>query len=94
VSADKSQTEGESGGRIPYTHRSSSREQRRLERRTAANAAGFFLPHLRPDMRLLDCGCGIGSITIGLVEAVAPGIEAGRRIRVGGVKKGDADAIA
>ena len=42
-------------------------------RRTAARNAEFFLPHLRPGMRLLDAGCGAGSITIGLAEAVADG---------------------
>jgi ubiquinone/menaquinone biosynthesis C-methylase UbiE len=40
-------------------------------RRTAERNAQFFLPHLRPGMRLLDAGCGPGSITIGLAEAVA-----------------------
>jgi SAM-dependent methyltransferase len=35
-------------------------------RRTADRWAGFLLPHLRPDMRLLDLGCGPGSITAGL----------------------------
>jgi ubiquinone/menaquinone biosynthesis C-methylase UbiE len=42
-------------------------------RRTAASRAAFFLPHLRPGMRLLDAGCGPGSITIGLAETIAPG---------------------
>ena len=41
--------------------------------RTAAVQASWFLPYLRPGMTLLDCGCGSGSITIGLAEAVAPG---------------------
>src|SRR3990172_3910305 len=41
-------------------------------RRTAAANAAFFLPRLQPGMRLLDCGCGPGSITAGLAEAVAP----------------------
>src|SRR5262249_44921155 len=41
--------------------------------RVAAREAAFFLPHLRPGMALLDCGCGPGSITVGLAEAVAPG---------------------
>jgi ubiquinone/menaquinone biosynthesis C-methylase UbiE len=42
-------------------------------RRTAQRNAAFFLPHLKPEMRLLDAGCGPGSITIGLADAVAPG---------------------
>lgn len=46
---------------------------RRLGRRTAAVDAAFFLPHLRPGMRVLDCGCGPGSITLGLANVVAPG---------------------
>jgi SAM-dependent methyltransferase len=44
-----------------------------LERRNAAWHAAFFLPHLQPGMSLLDCGCGSGSITVGLAEAVSPG---------------------
>ncbi len=35
--------------------------------------AAFLLPHLRPGMRLLDCGSGVGSITVDLAEVVAPG---------------------
>ena len=41
--------------------------------RNAAERANFLLPHLRPGMRLLDCGCGPGSITLGLAAVVAPG---------------------
>ena len=41
--------------------------------RTAARDAHFCLPHLRPSMRVLDCGCGPGSITVGLADAVRPG---------------------
>jgi ubiquinone/menaquinone biosynthesis C-methylase UbiE len=39
-------------------------------RRTAERNAGFFLPHLTPGMQVLDVGCGPGSISVGLGEAV------------------------
>ena len=38
--------------------------------RTADDAAAFLLPHIQPGMRLLDFGCGPGTITVGLVAAV------------------------
>ena len=41
-------------------------------KRTAESAASFFLPFLEPGMRLLDIGCGPGSITSGLAQRVAP----------------------
>lgn len=44
-----------------------------LERRRAETHAAGLLPHLAPGMRLLDCGCGPGTITMGLARAVAPG---------------------
>jgi ubiquinone/menaquinone biosynthesis C-methylase UbiE len=44
-----------------------------LQRRTAQTSAGFLLPYLRPGLRLLDGGCGPGTITVGLAEAVTPG---------------------
>ncbi len=42
-------------------------------RRTAERNAAFLLPHLTPGLRLLDAGCGPGSITLGLARAVDPG---------------------
>ena len=42
------------------------------EARTAEREAAFFLPRLRPGMRVLDAGCGPGTITVGLARAVAP----------------------
>jgi ubiquinone/menaquinone biosynthesis C-methylase UbiE len=41
-------------------------------RRTAEEAAAFLLPHLEPGMRILDLGCGPGTITVGLARYVAP----------------------
>jgi len=46
---------------------------RYMMRRHAARDAAFVLPHLRRGMSLLDCGCGPGTITLGLAEAVSPG---------------------
>jgi ubiquinone/menaquinone biosynthesis C-methylase UbiE len=42
-------------------------------RRNVLNDAGFLTPYLKTGMDLLDCGCGPGTITIGLAEAVSPG---------------------
>ena len=42
-------------------------------RATAETSAAHLLPHLRPGLRLLDFGCGPGTISVGLAEAVAPG---------------------
>ena len=44
-----------------------------MERRNAADCARHLLPHLEPGLRLLDLGCGPGTISVGLAEAVAPG---------------------
>lgn len=45
--------------------------------RTAEEAAAFLINHLKPGMRLLDLGCGPGSITIGLARYVAPALVVG-----------------
>jgi ubiquinone/menaquinone biosynthesis C-methylase UbiE len=56
-----------------YTHGHAPATVRQHAQRTAEEAAAFLLPELRPGMRLLDVGCGPGSITRGLAERVAPG---------------------
>ena len=58
--------------REAYVHRTNAAVTASIASRTASREAGFFLPHLRSGMQLLDCGCGPGSITVGLAEAVAP----------------------
>ena len=56
-----------------YTHGHAPAVVRQHAQRTADEAAAFLLPHLRPDMRLLDVGCGPGSITRGLAERLTAG---------------------
>ncbi len=41
--------------------------------RTADTHASWFLPYLKPGMSLLDCGCGLGSITMGFAKLLEPG---------------------
>lgn len=38
--------------------------------RTVENSASHLLPHLRPGLRILDVGCGPGTITAGLARIV------------------------
>ena len=42
-------------------------------RYTAEANAAYLLPYLRPGLRVLDFGCGLGTISAGLAKAVAPG---------------------
>ena len=44
-----------------------------LRRNTAQASAAYLLPYLRPGLRVLDFGCGPGTISVGLARAVAPG---------------------
>ena len=44
-----------------------------LDRRNAEASAGYLLPYLESGYRLLDFGCGPGTITVGLADAVRPG---------------------
>jgi SAM-dependent methyltransferase len=56
-----------------YSQRENPAFEAALAKRTADQEAAFFLPYLRPGLRLLDVGCGPGAITLGLAELVQPG---------------------
>jgi SAM-dependent methyltransferase len=51
-----------------------------MSMRTAERHAAFFVPYLHSGMTVLDCGCGPGTITLGLAQLVAPGQVTGTEI--------------
>jgi ubiquinone/menaquinone biosynthesis C-methylase UbiE len=55
-----------------YTHGHHESVLRSHRWRTAENSVGYLLPHLTEGMRLLDVGCGPGTITMDLAERVGP----------------------
>lgn len=57
-----------------YTHGHHDSVLRSHRWRTAENSAGYLLPHLAPGMRLLDVGCGPGTITADLAARLGPGL--------------------
>ncbi len=56
-----------------YTMGFSEEMLQSLRRRTAESSAAYLLPHLRPGQRILDFGCGPGTLSVSLAKAVAPG---------------------
>jgi len=60
-----------------YTHGHHESVLRSHRWRTADNSAGYLLPHLHAGQRLLDVGCGPGTITLDLARRVAPGTVVG-----------------
>lgn len=44
-----------------------------FKQRTLARQGAFLLPHLRPGLTVLDCGCGPGSMTLDVADLVYPG---------------------
>lgn len=56
-----------------YTHGHHESVLRSHTWRTAENSAGYLLGHLAAGQRVLDVGCGPGTITADLARLVAPG---------------------
>src|SRR5215211_1021898 len=56
-----------------YSLNNAEAQQTYVGVRRAKDWVGFFLPHLQKDFHVLDCGCGVGSITLDIAELVAPG---------------------
>ncbi|MEV5510006.1 class I SAM-dependent methyltransferase [Streptomyces orinoci] len=60
-------------GEVVYVHGHHESVLRSHGWRTAANSAAYLLPELRPAMRILDIGCGPGTITADLAALVPQG---------------------
>ena len=56
-----------------YTMGYSEEFRQLLNRRSVETHAKHLLPHLKPGLRVLDFGCGPGTVTVGLARAVEPG---------------------
>lgn len=57
----------------PYLHGHSDAVMKSHTWRTVENSAPHLIPHLQAGQRLLDVGCGPGTITLDLARRVAPG---------------------
>lgn len=60
-----------------YTHGHAEAVLRSHRWRTAENSAAYLLPHVQPNARLLDVGCGPGTITVDLARLAPDGIVVG-----------------
>ncbi|MGH4015413.1 MAG: methyltransferase domain-containing protein [Pseudonocardiaceae bacterium] len=56
-----------------YTHGHAESVLRSHTWRTVDNSAAYLVGQLRPGLRVLDVGCGPGTITVDLARRVAPG---------------------
>jgi SAM-dependent methyltransferase len=56
-----------------YTHGHHESVLRSHKWRTAENSAAYLLPELKPHMKILDVGCGPGTITADLADRVPDG---------------------
>lgn len=79
------------GTERPY--RADAEWSRAVFAQRTGEVAAFLAPHLRPGMRLLDCGCGPGSITVDLARTVAPGEAIGIDLREDALAHGRALAL-
>ena len=63
----------ETSGTPYYTFGFSETMLQHLRRHTAQTHAAHLLPHLKPGLRVLDLGCGPGTLSVSLAEAISPG---------------------
>jgi SAM-dependent methyltransferase len=56
-----------------YTPGHTSNASAFMAQRSLQSHGQFFLPYLTPGVSVLDCGCGPGTITLGIARSVHPG---------------------
>ena len=89
MNADAGRVPDHAGGsERPY--RVDAEWNRAVFARRTGRVAAFLAPHLQAGMRLLDCGCGPGSITVDLAQRVAPGEAIGIDLRADALAQGRA----
>lgn len=57
---------------VIYTHGHHESVLRSHSWRTAQNSASYLLPYIKPNMHILDVGCGPGTITLDFATLVGP----------------------
>lgn len=62
-----------SATRSSYVHAGNTATRDLFNQRTVERDAPLVAPHLRPGMRLVDFGCGAGSLTCDFARLIAPG---------------------
>ena len=68
-------TQSTTPGTPDYAIGFSDEKVEHLSQNNTVVAAAYLLPKLKPGQRVLDFGCGPGSISVGLAQLVAPGGE-------------------
>jgi ubiquinone/menaquinone biosynthesis C-methylase UbiE len=79
---------------MTYTHGHHDSVLRSHRWRTVDNSAAYLAPHLVPGTRVLDVGCGPGTITVDIARRVAPGRVLGIDAVADVVEAARADAAA
>jgi ubiquinone/menaquinone biosynthesis C-methylase UbiE len=75
-----------------YTHGHAPAVLRSHTWRTVENSAAFLLPHLKPTDKLLDVGCGPGTITCDFATRLSQGSVVGTDLAEGVLKQARATA--